>query len=296
MADKKIKIITHSGHFHIDELLAVATLDLLLGGNYTLIRTRDPEVVETGDYVVDVGGKYIPEDNKFDHHQEGGAGARENGIQYSSFGLVWKKFGAEVCGSTEVADIIDKKIATYVDAQDNGVDTYRAIDSIDIYTLPKAIKIFRPLFEEDLDMDEGFGEAFKFVKRILEREILKGKKYIATKGVVEEAYLKATDKRIIILEKYVPAVDLIGSYPETLFFLAPRIENGTWTVHAVAKDRNTFSARKAFPEQWSGKIDESLVEVTGVDDAKFCHRSGEFICIAGSREGALKLAKLAVEA
>ena len=55
----KYKIITHSGSYHADDVFAVATLTLLLGLNKVeIVRTRDRDTIETGDYVVDVGGEY----------------------------------------------------------------------------------------------------------------------------------------------------------------------------------------------------------------------------------------------
>lgn len=295
---KKIKIITHSGSFHIDDIFAVTVLVLLLDKkreDYEVIRTRDPEIIKTGDFVVDVGGVYNPDKNLFDHHQEDGAGKRENGIPYSSFGLVWKKFGGSVCTEENVAEIIDKKIAVYIDAEDNGVNLYEVESGINVYTFPKAIKIFRPMFEEERTMDEGFFEALGFVKRILEREILKAEKFIKTKSIIEDVYNNTQDKRLIVLDKYIPAVLLLEKYPEPLFIVAPGVNNDEWIVKAITKGENTFSARKAFPKQWAGKIDSELVELSGVSDAKFCHHSGEYIAKAGSKEGAVALAKLALE-
>src|SRR3989344_1599620 len=123
MNEKKPLIITHSGNFHADDVLAVAALDILVGGDYILIRTRDPEVVKTGDYVVDVGGEYDPARNRFDHHQEGGAGLRDNDIPYSSLGLVWETYGEKICGSSGAARIVDGRLCVPIDAADNGVET-----------------------------------------------------------------------------------------------------------------------------------------------------------------------------
>ena len=36
-----------------------------------IIRSRDPAVIDSADIVVDVGGTYEPEKNRFDHHQRG---------------------------------------------------------------------------------------------------------------------------------------------------------------------------------------------------------------------------------
>ena len=112
MMMKNKKLITHDGSFHADDLFACATLSVLLekkGEAFEIIRTRDGDIIRNGDYVFDVGGIYDPENNRLDHHQKGGAGKRENGIEYSSFGLVWKKFGEEICNSKEIAKIVDNQ-------------------------------------------------------------------------------------------------------------------------------------------------------------------------------------------
>src|SRR3989338_10239311 len=109
------KLITHNGSFHTDDIFAAATLSLLLekkGEPFEIIRTRDEEIIKSADYVFDVGGIYEREKNRFDHHQPGGAGRRvlsgvegeKFGIEYSSFGLVWEKFGVDLAGNKEVAD------------------------------------------------------------------------------------------------------------------------------------------------------------------------------------------------
>ena len=59
----KIKIITHNAGFHTDDVFAVATLQLLLGDKTEVIRTRDEEIIQSGDYVVDVGGIYDEDNN-----------------------------------------------------------------------------------------------------------------------------------------------------------------------------------------------------------------------------------------
>ena len=60
------------------------------------------------------------------------------------------------------------------------------------------------------------------------------------------------------------------------------------------KDSRFFLRRKYFPESWAGKRDSELAGITGVLDAVFCHNH-RFIAVAGSKEGAFALAKLAAE-
>jgi len=124
---KEIKIATHNKHFHPDDVFAVATLSIFIKESFKVVRTRNPLIIKEADYVVDVGGEYDEEKNRFDHHQKGGAGERENGIPYASFGLVWKKYGVSVCGSDEIAKIVEKKIVESTDASDNGVGIIKPI-------------------------------------------------------------------------------------------------------------------------------------------------------------------------
>jgi len=126
----KTRIITHNGKFHTDEVFAVATLKLVLKDEVEIIRTRDEEIIKTGDYVVDVGFIYDEEKNLFDHHQVGGAGERANGVPYASFGLVWKKFCRKLSNDDEVADIFDKRIVQFIDATDNLMSAYTPLHNI----------------------------------------------------------------------------------------------------------------------------------------------------------------------
>jgi uncharacterized UPF0160 family protein len=48
------------------------------------------------------------------------------------------------------------------------------------------------------------------------------------------------------------------------------------------------------PSSWAGKNANELSEITGVTDVTFCHK-GLFIAGAKSKEGAIKLARLAIE-
>ena len=147
---KKKILITHNGSFHADDLFATATLSILNEGNVKIVRTRDQKVIATGDYVYDVGGIYDEKLNHFDHHQKGGAGKRENGIPYSSFGLVWKTYGEKLCDSKEVADKIDHKIVQPIDALDNGVDiSLPKFDGVFSYGAEQIFLAFSPTWQED---------------------------------------------------------------------------------------------------------------------------------------------------
>ena len=293
-----MKIITHSGNFHPDEVLGVAALLILFGNEAEIIRTRDIKIIKEkakDDVVLDVGGEYIPDENRFDHHQEGGAGKRENGIPYASFGLIWKKFGEQIAGSKRGADTLEEKLVLPIDAMDQGIDTYqKANKHFKPYLFEASLISFLPTWkEEKTSVDDAFLKAVEWAKVILEREIIKAQAFIDGEQEVEKAYQEAEDKRIIVLDNNYSWRDVIAKYPEPLFVVMNDGKQTTWAVSAIRKDGVSFQSRKLFPESWAGKTGSALAEVTGVADANFCH-NGRFIIVANSKEGALKLANLAV--
>ncbi len=292
---KKVKIITHSGGFHSDEVFAVATLSLFLNGKIEVIRTREANIIETGDIVVDVGGEYDVSKKRFDHHQQGGAGTRENSIPYASFGLVWKEYGEKVSGSLYVANLIDKKIVQAIDALDNGIEISKSIyEDVHHYSIFDIVSAFAPSWKETEEgTDKAFLDVVSFAEKILLREIKKTQDKIEGEKFVREAYDKAEDKRLIVLDRDYSWGEILSEFPEPLFVIEPVWQNNTWRVKSVRDDRYSFKNRKSFPESWAGLRDEKFAEISGVTDAIFCHNK-LFIAVAKSQGGAISLAKKAL--
>ncbi len=292
---KKVKVITHNGGFHCDEVFAVATLSLFFEGKIDVVRTRDAGLIDTADMVVDVGGEYDIPKKRFDHHQTGGAGKRDNGIPYASFGLIWKEYGGKICGTAETSNLIDKKIVQAIDALDNGVEISTPIyGDVHHYSVFDIVSAFAPSWKEpEGSTDKAFLEAVNFAEKILEREIKKTQDKIEGEKFVKEAYDKAEDKRLIILEHDYSWGEILSTFKEPLFVVEPVWQNNTWRVKAVRDDRYSFKNRKNFPLEWAGLRDEELAKVSGVADAVFCHNK-LFIAVAKSHEGAIALAKKAL--
>lgn len=291
------KIVTHSGNFHTDEVFACAVLSILNDGAVEIARSRDPDVWATADYLVDVGGEYDSVRGLFDHHQEGGAGARKNGIPYSSLGLVWKEFGEKVTKSSYVAKMIDKRLVQPIDAGDNAVATFEVVDGVSPYILQDVVASFRPGWNELRTLDEGFFDAVDLAKKILSREIIRTQQEDEGKKFTEEAYERAKDKRIILLEDHYPWYEALATKPDALFVVKPdRGDQGKWKIEAIFRDFHIpFVYRKVLPKAWAGKTGKDLAEISGVSDALFCH-SKLFVAVVGSKGGALKLAQIAVDA
>lgn len=292
MAKSKI-IVTHSGRFHADELFGVATLTLVF--RYAkVVRTRNPEEIESAHIVLDVGSIYDESKDRFDHHQAGGAGVRESGIPYASFGLVWKKYGKQLCENDAIASRVEKYLVAPIDAMDNGVDLVSSINAGAFPVFLQDILFwFTPTWQEvDRTLDQSFFEALPFVKNILTRAIIHAKAEVFGEEAVVEAYEKSTDKRIIVLDKKY-SYRILHQYSEPLFVVVPDSQLGQWKVQAVENSADSYKIRKPLPLSWAGKRDEDLQKETGVADAVFCHNA-RFMVVSKSKEGALKLAEIAL--
>lgn len=86
---------------------------------------------------------------------------------------------------------------------------------------------------------------------------------------------------------------ILPEFPEPLFVVRPR-PGGNWGLNAIPKQAYSFENRKTLPGDWAGLRDEELAAATGVSDAIFCH-NGLFLAVTKTKEGALALAKIALE-
>ncbi|MCO5598944.1 hypothetical protein L7F22_053043 [Adiantum nelumboides] len=94
-----LSIGTHNGTFHCDEALGCFLLKLNPQfRDARIVRTRDPQALETLDAVLDVGGVYEHERYRYDHHQKGFEVSFGHGFstKLSSAGLVYKHFGLDI--------------------------------------------------------------------------------------------------------------------------------------------------------------------------------------------------------
>ncbi len=289
-----MKIVTHNDRFHADDVCAMAALRIYFGDKITeVVRTRNESIIQTADIVFDVGHIYNPSLNRFDHHQTEGAGMRENGIPYASFGLVWKKFGKEICGSQEAADVIEKKLVQVVDAHDNGfVIADYVFPDVREYTISIICNIFGSTWKEEDNYDTAFFEVVEVMEKILRREIKIAQDNIEAIPFVEKAYQEAQDKRVVVLDGYYPWGDILSKYKDALFVVSPSKDGKKWRVESIKEEG--FVNRKSFPIEWAGRHEADLERVTEVPGSLFCHR-GLFLVVGNSKESAIQLAKIALE-
>ncbi len=313
---KKPKIIlaTHDSAFHADDVFASALLNTLFplmvpGQKYTI--TRNPvgsPILEKADLVFDCGRIYDASKLRFDHHQTGSAGTYENGIKYSSFGLLWKHFGATTCAlyvenfsgktiSKKIAEGMVKSVTQVlvagVDAMDNGQDIYKpTYDHVDAFTFDRYVGLCKTSVSAEArdgellkSFDKKFVQIVKLAQGMLE-DVLKSTYYNELdKASAEKMYQKAKDKRVVVCDKAYK-VDY-SVFPEVLFVVYPHARGG-WAGEVVRKKFDSYEARLPFPKEWGGKEKAELEQISGVTGARFCHNA-LFLVTAETKKAALQL-------
>jgi uncharacterized UPF0160 family protein len=290
----RLRVGTHSGSFHADEVFALATLRMARGP-LEIVRTRDATKLAACALRVDVGRHYDPASGDFDHHQ-GDVGERESGIRFASFGLVWKEHGEELAGSAAVARAIDGRIVAPIDAGDNGQELYAPlVPGVTPYAVSGVIAAMNPPWDAEdgaAAEREAFDQALDLADGIIRRELAAEQARARAADLVRTALDTAEDPRLLELDRGMPWRGIvIDEAPEVLFVVSPRTRD--WSIQAVPAASHGFANRRSLPAAWAGLEGPPLQEVTGVPDAVFCH-GARFMAVAGSREGVLELARQAL--
>ncbi len=290
------QVVTHGGVFHADEVMAVAILSEIFGREMKVSRVfKVPNDLPDGTIVLDIGG------GKYDHHQRGGNGARENGAPYASCGLIWREFGKELLKEVEdienVWRLIDEQLISGIDAIDCGAIP-RCEAVVKPMTISAIISSFNPAWDSTETPDEAFVKAVDEAKRIFDRLLANTISKVKAVGIVEAAIENSKD-HIMVLETFVPWQDALfasdNPKAEEILFVVFPSNRGGFNWQAVPESLGNFAVRKSTPKEWWGAPAKELQELTGVRDATFCHPNG-FIGAAMSKDGAIRLAKLAIEA
>jgi len=327
---------THSGSFHMDEVLGCVMLT-----KYTqefkdakIVRSRDEQLLNTFDIVIDVGRVYDAERYRFDHHQKEFTGTfNENyTIKLSSAGLVYKHFGKEI-----VRNLAEQLLAKYeetlildeenlalvyqrlydnfilsVDAIDNGENQYPS-DVQPKYKVKSDLgsrigRLNPASYEKNVSFDERFFEAMKIADEELiyqVREIVLG--WLTARVQVEAAFNARhqvhESGEIILFERPCawkdPIFEIEKKYNaagQVKFVLFKDTSGGEgWRVQAVPTSAGGFTNRKSLRKDWCGVSRDEAAKNSGLDDIVFCHANG-FIGGARSYESALKMAILSIQA
>jgi uncharacterized UPF0160 family protein len=303
-------IVTHGGKFHADDAWAVATLHVLYPGA-DLVRTRDQAIIDSADFVIDVGGIWDPATGRFDHHQKGFSGARPSGVPYASAGLVWRDYGARCVAALaaahtgqqlsdesaqQIAWAIDADIVQYLDLSDVGA----AKNAPGGYGLSAVVSGYNPNWMDEERL--GYGEAadayrlaqFRRAMDFLADVMANAVKYRvgATLALeqVRQAEVLEGGRLLYLRNSALPWSSVVRKeMPKVLFVISHNLNEQRHMLHTVPATADTFEARADLPASWAGLRDVELAAVTGVPDAGFCH-NGRFIAAAKSYEGIYAMA------
>lgn len=297
-------LITHSGAFHADDVLAYLVLHAIHPAA-DLLRTRDQARIDAArDAIVfDVGNVYDADVRRFDHHQLDRA-QRDDGLPYSALGLVWQHYGVEYlvnalrydeAEAEEIHRRFDQTFVRDIDALDNGLleDSQRPL--LHAMALPALIGSMRPDFDDDDPRaeDHAFIKASLAAEPFFEARIREIASNIRSEKIVKQAIEERSHPNWIELPRAMDYLNpILESGEENMHFVINPSGN-EWRLNVVQKSPDSFEARKDLPADWAGKRDAELSAVTGVEDARFCHIA-RFIAVADSRDGIMRLLQQAL--
>lgn len=298
MFKKKVKLVTHNSKFHADDVFATALLiiwhDQVKNQKVKVIRTRDQEIIDSGDIVYDVGMVYDHERRRYDHHMKEGAGER-NGIKYSAFGLIWKHYGRDLTLNQEVWKDIDEKFVQQVCAGDTASLSFKLKDKDwEAWIFDDIVGMYIPFDSSEKEVYKEFMKVVSVAKSILLKFIDKYNQKYEDKVVIEKIYEETEDKRIIILDKLRSWRDVLSQKEDAIYLIYETLNNDSYHVMSVNLPGEQFKNKKPFPEAWRGLKDGELQEVSGIRTAVFCHSSG-FMAVTKNLEDAILLAKKSLD-
>lgn len=312
--DNILKLATHNGQFHADEVLACVIIKEIKP-SIVIIRTRDQEVIDKCDIVVDVGGVYDPDKQKFDHHQKGCNEMFEeyNGkgtiIPMSSAGMVWKHYGKQYLECRNVKkDKIDELWKSFyyffvreVDAIDNGVKQHSEKGNYFINTnLSTMINKINNIDANDHDKQQiQFNEAINYTTSVV-NIILKNLldkydndiEYKKDYKLIETAFITAaaTDYPEILIIKepcnnWRLCVKQYEKYNPSKFKFIVHVNEDKWCVKTIS---DNFEPRQKIKTK-----DELVNLIKNNDQIEFVHQK-QFIGVAHTLDVAFEMARLSL--
>ncbi|KAL3186471.1 hypothetical protein MRX96_027511 [Rhipicephalus microplus] len=290
---------THSGNFHCDDALACFLLKQLPEyKDATVVRSRDPAVLDTCDVVVDVGAVYDPAKRRYDHHQKtfnetmnSLNPAKKWTTKLSSAGLVYVHHGREVIAETlgwklsepnleKIYDKVYENFMEEIDAIDNGINAYDGEPRYRINTnVSSRVAHLNPAW------NEAEPQSLRTILEGHEADRRGQRQKVGDAGsimIMERGGCPWKDHLLTLEEE----LSIPG---EVKMVLYQDQDGSSWRVQGVPVTLGSFECRVHLPEKWRGLRDEELSRLSGIDGCIFVHSSG-FIGGNKTKEGAIEMA------
>lgn len=306
------RIITHNGRFHADEIMATAMISTF-ANICEKIRTRDKEIIfkyregeepKVLNFVIDVGGKYNPDNLWFDHHQQefNDTYNEKSQIPLSSCGLIYKHFKNEIWSSIVGHNVSDELMDNFyfefvlpLDANDNGVNQFPPETKTKFHqtlTLMNAIaRLNNPDVNDEEKQMEFFNKSLELCKLFLAIYINhKYNKYFEMERdapcFLEE--LRSTEGEILCLTdsnlQNIPYLLKKYDTEGRIKFYICSNSNVEYRVCTVSKGNFVNKIDLISEGEAKAKIGEGI---------KFVHK-GKFLGVANDYGSALKLAQISL--
>lgn len=319
---KQLKLYTHEGIFHADDVFATALLSLICE-DYEVVRGNDENVPEDSDWIVfDIGG------GELDHHtvecKERNGNHPNTDIPYAACGLVWRKYYKEILEAQqcpeEYYDQVYSRMETSlflgIDAADNGYNPlkealakmpqipdaqkHELMSLKQGFTISQVISDFNPNWESETSHDDAFKDAVSFATDILLNRLDNIISALDARSFILRN-IDYSSNHIMVLDTFAPWQGIVKSESkynhkaQDLWYVVSPALRGGYNVQCVLEDPDDrTSYRHPLPQSWYGLRDEELKKETGVQEARFCHPGG-FLIGADSFEAAMTLAGIAAQ-
>lgn len=306
-------VVTHNGLFHADETFGVAFLNLIIGSEMRVVRTRNPQEIEGAYVALDVGGVYDNAKLRYDHHQREFTDVHEGtSVKLAACGLIWKHFGT--CLITKfhpeldleqvqsMWQSVDETICRPVDLQDNGQGTFK-VEGAEAQALTVSMMV-AAFNQQDIyspAQDEAFIRVVEILKEYVLNFLRAGANKLQLLKEAEEAVEQQKGNRVLVLDKFLPYREVVlkANAEGAQFDLVTYPAKGQWNLQTVPVDdtpENFYSQRVSLPERlWGLTGPEASKEQLGGCDLVFCHKTGFLAAVkADTAEAARKAAEAVI--
>jgi uncharacterized UPF0160 family protein len=319
-----IKIQTHNGKIHADEVASVALLTSYFSKNgktISIIRSRI--IDETADIYVDVGLEYDHSKGKYDHHQKDFSEIWDNSLSFrklsvsqintekevylSSAGLIWRHYGKEIVELylsnnadeydesfnyseetiSDLVNIIYYKLIRDIDAEDNGIEL-DSFTKLNLGDLVNSLNCEDSCNEEI--QNENFCRAVSLIGEIFDikfKEIING--YLNFQKDIETLQKMDLSGPYLIINEHIPTIfkclNKLDSENKIKFCIFCNSDKPEYTIKTRRNKGNKFNPLCPIDVSYSLNNSDKII---------FIH-PGKFLAKTLDLETAIKIVEMSLQ-
>ena len=317
MLNMEVKIGTHNGPFHADDVMACAMLKKHPNyKNAKIERTREESILDQCDIVVDVGRRFSHQARRYDHHQEDfdltmekiSRGKIKSKTKLSSAGLIFFYYGEEIIREEIIKEEdrskakivwIWKRMYFNLINEIDLIDNKGSVPAIIRTGFTRRVGRLNPAWDDaEPDYDQSFVKAVDLAseefRETLEEIHSQFRAMLAVKEKISDREKDHKSGQVLIFDRYTSWSSIIGEVEmeagikgTIMFVINPYTDSGDFSV-------STVNNRILLPFKWRGLEGEKLQKATGLAGAKFVHNGGHFARI-DNKEDAVRMVDMVLD-